>query len=224
MMVIMSIMTLNKKENGFTMLELVVYIGMSSIVLAAVMKVYVTNTYINSSQKGMTEMFQNIRGAMQIMTREIRMAGCDPLVTNKGRSVTSGDYLGFLDNSSDLLNTDDDSIHFTHDSTGEADGWAYSENENIAYYVKGTGSNKKLYRWCDISKKEYLLATDIKEFKIEYYDDDGNKLNMAKDSSRANVRVVKISITGQTEKPDILSKKKKEAELTTYVRVRNLDL
>ncbi|KPA09476.1 conserved hypothetical protein, secreted [Candidatus Magnetomorum sp. HK-1] len=213
-----------KTEKGFTIVELLVYIGMSSIAMAAIMKIYVTNTYISSSQKGVTEMFQDVRAAMHIMTREIRMAGCDPLGTNKGRTVRSNDYLGFHDDDSDILDTDDNSIHFTHDSSGTSDGWAYSQNENIAYYTKGSGNDKILYRWCGITNTEYLLARNIKDFKINYYDDEGNEITISDDSDRAKIRVIKISITGQTEKPDVLTKRRKEAELTAFVRVRNLDL
>ncbi|MBF0450175.1 MAG: prepilin-type N-terminal cleavage/methylation domain-containing protein [Candidatus Magnetomorum sp.] len=209
---------------GFTIVELLVYIALAAIVSAAAMKTYVTNTQVCQSQRGLTEMFQDVRGAMQIMTREIRMAGCDPLGTNTGRTHTSDDYLGFLNNNNDLLDTDDNSIHFTHDSVSPSDGWAYSPNENIAYYYKTAGTVKTLYRFCTISNEEYLLSTNIKELKFEYFDSNGNVFTISNDIDRTRIRVVKITLTGQTEKPDILSKKLKEQTLTAYVRIRNLDL
>jgi len=211
-------------ENGLTVAELLIYILLASVLSAAALKSYVTNTRVCQSQRGLTEMFQDIRGTMQLMTQEIRMAGCDPLGTNSGRTVTSDDYLGFLNSNNDLLDTDDNSIHFTHDSLSPSDGWALSPNENIAYYYKTTGSQKTLYRLCGISNQEYLLSRNIRDLKFEYYDSDGNVFTISNDTDRTRIRVVKITLTGLTEKPDVLTKKFKEQTLIAYVRIRNMDL
>jgi type IV pilus assembly protein PilW len=211
-------------ETGVTLVELLVYIALASIVSAAALKTYVTNTRLCQSQSGLTEMFQDIRAAMQLMTQEIRLAGCDPLGTNSGRTTTSDDYLGFLNNSNDYLDTDVNSIHFTHDTVSPSDGWALSRNENIAYYYKTTGTQKTFYRRCCITNEEYLLAKNIKDLTFEYFDSNGNVFTISNDHDRTRIRVVKITLTGQTEKKDILTNKLKEKTLTAYVRIRNLDL
>jgi type IV pilus assembly protein PilW len=208
----------NKYSYGFTLLELLVYIAMSAILTASIMKVYVSNSKVSATQKDIAEMFQDLRAAMNLMTTEIRRAGCDPLSTNKGRSVTSVDYLGFLDHQNDNYNTDDNSIHFTHDSTDPSDGWAYSSNENIAYYKKTTGSENNLYRWCGISDEEFLLARNVKSLSFEYYDSDNNKFTILNDSDRAKIRVVKITIVAESKK------REHEQTLMADVRIRNLDL
>jgi type IV pilus assembly protein PilW len=203
---------------GFTLIELLIYIAMSAILSAGIMKVYVSNMQVSQSQNDIADMFQDLRAAMNMMTSEIRRAGCDPLSTNKGRTVTSDDYLGFLNDSDDKYDTDDNSIHFTQDSTTPSDGWAYSSNENIAYYQKTTDGKTNLYRWCGISNQEYLLARNIKSLNFEYFDSDNNSFPILTNSDRAKIRVVKISIEGESKR------KKHEQKLTAYVRIRNLDL
>jgi type IV pilus assembly protein PilW len=207
-----------KHFKGFTLLELMIYIAISTLLSAGIMKVYVSNIKVSQTQKDIADMFQDLRAALNMMTKEIRQAGCDPLSTNKGRSVTSPDYLGFLNDSDDKYNTDDNSIHFTHDGTSPSDGWAYSANENIAYYEKTENGENNLYRWCGINNKEYLLVKNIKTLNFEYYDDDNNKFTIVSDSDREKIRVVKIKIEGQSKR------KKHEQTLTANVRIRNLDL
>jgi type IV pilus assembly protein PilW len=192
--------------------------AMSTLLTASIMNVYVTNTKVSATQKDIANMFQDLRAAMNMMTSEIRRAGCDPLSTNKGRTLTSNDYLGFLDNSDDKFDTDSDSIHFTHDSASPSDGWAYSSNENVAFYKKSTSGENNLYRWCGISNEEYLLARNIQDLTFKYYDTENNEITITSDSDRAKIRVVKIKIVGQSKN------NKHEQTLTSYVRIRNLDL
>jgi len=207
-----------KYQYGFTMIELLIYIAMTTMLSASILKVYVSNTKVSATQKDIADMFQNLRSTMNMMTTEIRRAGCDPLSTNKGRTPTSDDYLGFLDNSDDDLDTDGNSIHFTHDSTEPSDGWAYSNNENIAYYVKTTDGEQNLYRWCGVTDTEYLLVRSIQSLDFEYYDSDNNQFTIVNDSDREKIRVIRITIVGQSKRL------KREQTLTAYVRIRNLDL
>jgi len=205
-------------SHGFTLIELLVYIAMSTLLTASIMNVYVTNTKVSATQKDIADMFQDLRAAMNMMTTEIRRAGCDPLSTNKGRSLSSDNYLGFHDDSDDKYNTDSNSIHFTHDGASPSDGWAYSSNENVAYYLNPTSAPSNLYRWCGISNEEYLLARNIQSLDFKYYDSQNNIITISNDSDRAKIRVVKITIVGQSKTQN------HEQTLVSYVRIRNLDL
>ena len=66
------------KIRGFTLVELLVAMAISSIVLASVAAAYRTQIRTHATQQMVVDMQQNIRGAMYIMQREIRMAGHDP--------------------------------------------------------------------------------------------------------------------------------------------------
>lgn len=66
----------NKK--GFTLLELVVAMAISTIVMAAIYSTYQAQLRSHITQQALVEMQQNARAAMFAMEREIRMGGYDP--------------------------------------------------------------------------------------------------------------------------------------------------
>ena len=66
----------NKK--GFTLLELLVAMMISTIVMAAIYATYRAQLRSHITQQALVEMQQNARAAMFAMEREIKMAGFDP--------------------------------------------------------------------------------------------------------------------------------------------------
>jgi len=64
---------LNKK--GVTLIELLVVLVISGIVIGGVYRVFISQTKAYSVQDGVAEIQQDVRGAMEIMVRDIRMAG-----------------------------------------------------------------------------------------------------------------------------------------------------
>lgn len=63
----------NKK--GVTLIELLVVLVISGIVIGGVYRVFISQTKAYSVQDGVAEIQQDVRGAMEIMVRDIRMAG-----------------------------------------------------------------------------------------------------------------------------------------------------
>ncbi len=74
----MNLSELRSKSGGFTLVELLVGILLSGIVLAGLYSVFISQERAFSAQERVAEMNQNIRAAMDLMTREIRMAGYRP--------------------------------------------------------------------------------------------------------------------------------------------------
>src|SRR5919197_687738 len=66
------------KIDGFTLIEIMVSIAIGMVVLAAVTTTFMSQTRIYNSQEQINEMEQNARGIVDIMSREIKMAGYDP--------------------------------------------------------------------------------------------------------------------------------------------------
>ncbi len=64
-------------EQGFTLVELLVAMVVASIVFAAIYSVYVVQQRHYIAQTQVAEMQQNIRAAMNLIMRDIRMAGYD---------------------------------------------------------------------------------------------------------------------------------------------------
>ena len=64
---------LNKK--GVTLIELLVVLVISGIVIGGIYKVFIAQTRAYTVQDQVAEVQQDVRGAMEIMVRDIRMAG-----------------------------------------------------------------------------------------------------------------------------------------------------
>jgi type IV pilus assembly protein PilW len=69
---------LKTRNDGFTLVEMLVAMAIGAIVMAAVYSTYSTQQKSYILQEQVSAMQQNIRAAMYYMTRDIRMAGCDP--------------------------------------------------------------------------------------------------------------------------------------------------
>ena len=65
-------------EGGFSLVELLIAMAVGLVVLAAVYSVFIIQNKTFSSQEDMVEMQQSVRAGMDMMAREIGMAGYDP--------------------------------------------------------------------------------------------------------------------------------------------------
>ena len=68
-------------EKGFTLTELLVAMVISGIVLAAIYSAYMSQQKAYSVTEAVTDPQQNLRAAMYLLEREVRMAGYDPRST-----------------------------------------------------------------------------------------------------------------------------------------------
>jgi type IV pilus assembly protein PilW len=66
------------KESGFTLVELLIAMTIGLIILAALSSTFLMQSKIYDVQEQIVEMVQTARAAMDMMSREIRMAGYDP--------------------------------------------------------------------------------------------------------------------------------------------------
>src|SRR4030043_127343 len=64
-----------KKKNGLTLIELLIALVLSSILIAALYRLFISQQKTYTVQDQVADMQQNIRVAIDQMTREIRMAG-----------------------------------------------------------------------------------------------------------------------------------------------------
>ena len=174
-------------ESGFTLTELLIAMAISGLLLAAVVTTFLIQRSSFALQEQITEMVQNARAAMDMMTREIRMAGYDPTRT-AGASIVSAQ-----------ANT----INFTLDTTniaggGGPDGNVNGPNENITYTVYTTNGVQKLSRKTGGSNgQNQPLIEHVQALHFVYRDGAGNVT-----TSPATIRQVLITVTTRTAKPD----------------------
>lgn len=168
----------NRNTGGFTLIEMLVAIGIGMVVLAAVTTTFMSQTRFYSSQEQINEMEQNTRGALDMISRELKMAGYNP---------NSGTFSGVTYNTSQLL------IQADLDSNGSI-STSSSANEQITYTFDNT--NKQIKRALGGGTAQ-VLADNITAFTFSYLDSAG-----ASTTTTANIRQVAISITARTAKPD----------------------
>jgi len=84
-------------EKGVTLIELLVVLVISGIVIGGVYKVFMAQTKAYTAQDQVAEVQQDVRGAMEIMVRDIRMAGYQtndfPTYYPTGSALISGSQI-----------------------------------------------------------------------------------------------------------------------------------
>lgn len=63
-------------SSGFTLIEMLVVMGIFGVVLAGILKVFDTSNYTYKVQEEVAEMQQNVRVSKMFLEKDIRMAGC----------------------------------------------------------------------------------------------------------------------------------------------------
>lgn len=166
-----------RRDSGFTMVEMLVSIGIAMVVLAAVTNTFMAQTKFYNAQEQVNEMQQNVRGAMDLMTREIKLAGYDPT----GLAITASNGIPYNASQLGLLaDLDGDAV-----TTGT--------NENITYTYDA--SNLRIQK--TTGGATTTLAENISGFAFVYLDATGNPT-----TTTAAIRQIQITITGRTSKPD----------------------
>lgn len=201
------------KEDGFTLVELFIYMAMFIIVIGALYSVFIGNTKSYSSQENKVEMVQDLRAAMHLLAGDIRMAGCDP---------TGAGGIGFIDDADDRYDTDGNSIHFTMDSDKNG---AIDHSEDINYFLKNSGGVQQIVRRTG-DGNEPVVAENLTNFSLTYLfadgdtgtpdESDGDTTNDLED-----IRSVQIALTGETAEVDPVTREKKTRSQTSWVVIRN---
>jgi len=174
-------MTISKLKNtaGFTLIEILVSMTIGLVVLAGVAGTFTAHTRQNNAEEQIVQMQQNVRAALDLMVREIQMAGYKP----NGGTVT-----GVTWSTSQL------EIQADMDGNGSINTAAGSEEDIIYAY---DNVNFQITRKLGSSGTAQLLADNITAFTFSYLDANGSAT-----TTSSSVRKVSISITARTAKPD----------------------
>jgi len=162
-------------EHGFSLIELITAIGISGIVLAAVTATFISQSRSYDAQEQINGMQQAARAAMDMITREVRMAGYN---TNGGLT-----FDGIIYDTTEIrvqANLDGDA------DTGDADEdiiYAYDSVDDVI--TRETGGNTE------------TLVENIDVFTFQYLDASGTAT-----TTSANIRQIQITITARTAKSD----------------------
>ena len=183
--------SIENKESGFTLVELLIAMTIGLIILTALSSTFLMQRKIYDVQEQIVEMVQTARAAMDMMTGEIRMAGYDPKET---------ELFTFQFSDSEDRETDMNNIAFTYDESG--DGMQdYNDKEQIAFRLQdGT-----LKRFSTGAVHWQPVAENIDTLEFTYTLRDGTVIAPPSNPTAAqvlNIAKVDIKITAKTSKPD----------------------
>lgn len=168
-----------RNVTGFTLTELMVAMGIGMVVLAAVTTTFMAQAKFYNAQEQINEMQQNARGTLDVITRELKMAGYKP---------NGGTFDGVTYSVSQLM------IQADLDGNGGI-STSGSANEQISYAYDST--NKQITRKIGTGTVE-VLADNITAFTFSYLNSSG-----ATTTTSSSIRQVAVSITAITAKPDL---------------------
>ncbi len=176
-----------KNRQGFTLMEMVIALGISAIVLAGLGKVFISQQKMRASQNQVIEMHQNLRSAMLLLTEEIQRAGYDP----------TGEYAGQTGFTKIHAGTDND------DDSGQMEFSYYDEKKHglhkavIRLFDSGNdpGNTKD-----EIQMKPggQSIADNIDSMTFAFFDKNGQETQVPE-----NVRSVAIFLTARNDETKI---------------------
>ena len=190
------------KESGFTLVELLIAMTIGLIILAALSNTFLMQRKTYDIQEQIVEMVQTARAAMDMMTREIRMAGYDP---------TGAGFDGITYSSSQLQ------IRADLDGSGSTDGT--NENIRYAYYDKDSSYPYQIKRKTGNGSFQ-PFAENIQSFTFEYLDSAGSAT-----TTTADIRQIRITIIARASKADadyFANNGYRTHTLTSLITPRNL--
>lgn len=171
-----------KNTAGFTLTEMMVAITIGMIVIASVTGTFTAQTRQNKAEEEISQMHQNVRGALDLVSRELMQAGYKA----SGGSVTGVTYSSATP--TQLL------IQADLDSSGAID----TSSTSLEYILYAYDSvNNQITRKLGSSGTAYVVADGITQFDVAYKDAAG-----ASTTTNSSIRKVTITITGQTKNPD----------------------
>jgi type IV pilus assembly protein PilW len=185
-------------NGGFTLIELMASVLISGIILAGLYCVFHSQQVAFSAQEQVAEMNQNIRAALDLMSREIRLAGY-----KKSGSTFNG-----------IATATATSIQVLADLN--QDGITSGTDENITYSYDA--STKQICR----NGVGVPIADNITSLSFSYTLANGSVTSAP--ASPADIRKVTIAITARTSNPDQGTGVYRTITLTSDITPRNLAL
>ena len=194
-----------RSEKGFTLVEIMVTLAIMAVVMAGVYLTFYSQQKSYTVQEQVAEMQQNLRGAMYLMSKEIKMAGCNPTGQAQAGIVTAAA----------------DSINFTMDLWGKStddppNGSISNPNENITYALVDFSGDQAM----EIIRTDnnsgigpQVVAENIDSLNFVYLDSNGNVT-----TDLLRIRSVQITVVAKTDQAD------RQKRLATHIKCRNLGM
>ena len=205
---------LDGPESGFTLVEFLISILMTSLIVSAIYSIFRVQTHSVKLQENRLEAQEYTRNVLDIMIREIRNAGYFPV----GACTTPA-------NTNGIITADSQTFQFVYDANA-VNGCADAD-ENITYAFATTGCPAG---FGNITRKEGAnaaqLLTDCNVatggFTLTYYAQ--NLTTAMSPIVLADIQRVQVTLTVQSKNPDAQFGGQLNATMTSNADLRNRGL
>jgi prepilin-type N-terminal cleavage/methylation domain-containing protein len=226
-------------HRGFTLVELIVVIGMFSIVMAAIYSVFVRSNRVYITQEEVVAAQQEARSALEILGREIRMAGLIAADNKPGGfdMINAAAWAANPDSAIEIATVDVANRTTTLAFKSDLDDDGNTDAVRYVYYHgdHATASRRNtLYReiatwsggsWDYLTGSEQLFLENIQSLTLTYQMADGTTSTAPADLE--DIRGVVINLVAQTAhalEPYEGGKFVRTRQLISNIQIRNLGL
>ena len=176
-------MRINKK--GFTAIELLISLAIMSIALTSIYSMYMSFIRTCTKEGVKIRVQQSVRSGLDMMVRDIRLAGLDPEAT--------GDFGIIAVTSRRIQFTADRDMDGELDDSDATDGIDLPDIEHMAYEYDGTGTLKMfLYKANGDPEMDEIMAENVTDLTFTYFDSNDDTT-----SNLDEIRTVDIQMTVQ---------------------------
>lgn len=170
-------------KRGFTLIEILIALALGGIVMAFVFSAYQTQQKSSVIQEQVVEIQSNVRAGMDMMTREIRMAGYDPDDTDLYTITTAIATI------------------FAFDADLNEDGGGPGAGESFQFELYDSDGDT----FDDALRSTaggVAIAEGIEQIEFNYILADGTETTAPGAGDYANIRSVEISLLARTSRED----------------------
>jgi type IV pilus assembly protein PilW len=172
-------------KKGFTVIEMLISLAILSLALTSIYSLYMSFIRMQTSEGVKIKVQQNVRSSLDMMVRDIRLAGLDPEVTYAFgiEAPLEAQRIQF---------TADRDMDGQMDEPNAADGIEEEDLEQIAYEYNGTDKIEMILYKSDGTTEEMreMLVDNVSDLTFTYLD-----ANDAVTASAKDVRSVEINMT-----------------------------
>ncbi|UCE64635.1 MAG: prepilin-type N-terminal cleavage/methylation domain-containing protein [Nitrospirota bacterium] len=171
-----------RKNRGFTLVEVVLALALSSFTLGVIYHLYLYQVKNQAIRENILDMQQQARAALDLVSRELQMAGLDPRGVNRD-ALKGNDFFGITFDLSELA------IH------ADLNGNGVPTDSNESIVISHDSDTMTLRR--NTGGGRQPVSENIETFSVKYFDREGKITTHSE-----NIRQVEVSITARTEKAD----------------------
>lgn len=190
--------TMGRSIKGFTLIELMIAMAVAGIVMAGIYAAYEMQVRSQITNQALVDMQQEMRAAMLIMERDLRMAGYDP-TQNAGAEITEiransvAVTMDVAGGNTDGIDNDNDGIVDEADEADFPDGDLDDGNEVIRY-VHAIDADGTPYLGRSMGGGTLSpVAYNIDALNFVYLDQDGNPT-----ADRTQIRAIAVTMVGRS--------------------------